>query len=77
MPPAMVAEEMEQLAQALQAGREPIADEACATLMRGCRAAARYYLEATVRGGTRTFPIVLAAAAESRNCGGAGRDRTR
>ena len=33
--PAMVAEEMEQLAQALQDGSVPNHDEACATLMRG------------------------------------------
>src|SRR5678816_289722 len=33
--PAMVAEEMEQLAQALESGLAPSRDEACATLMRG------------------------------------------
>ncbi|HVI24723.1 MAG TPA: Hpt domain-containing protein [Xanthomonadaceae bacterium] len=55
--PAMVAEEMEQLAQALQDGRVPDRDEACATLMRGV-VLLPDYLE-RLQGGHRDIPIVL------------------
>ena len=55
--PAMVAEEMEQLAQALQAGSTPSRDEACATLMRGV-VLLPDYLE-RLQGGHKDIPIVL------------------
>ncbi len=55
--PAMVAEEMEQLAQALQAGLVPNRDEACATLMRGV-VLLPDYLE-RLQGGHKDIPIVL------------------
>ena len=55
--PAMVADEMEQLAQALQAGSVPSHDEACATLMRGV-VLLPDYLE-RLQGGHKDIPIVL------------------
>ncbi|HEY9400983.1 MAG TPA: Hpt domain-containing protein, partial [Luteimonas sp.] len=55
--PAMVAEEMEQLAQALQDGSAPNRDEACATLMRGV-VLLPDYLE-RLQGGHKDIPIVL------------------
>jgi chemosensory pili system protein ChpA (sensor histidine kinase/response regulator) len=55
--PAMVAEEMEQLAQALQAGGASDRDEACATLMRGV-VLLPDYLE-RLQGGHKDIPIVL------------------
>jgi chemosensory pili system protein ChpA (sensor histidine kinase/response regulator) len=55
--PAMVAEEMEQLAQALQAGQARDRDEACATLMRGV-VLLPDYLE-RLQGGHKDIPIVL------------------
>ncbi|HET6434915.1 MAG TPA: Hpt domain-containing protein, partial [Xanthomonadaceae bacterium] len=55
--PAMVAEEMEQLAHALQDGSAPDRDEACATLMRGV-VLLPDYLE-RLQGGHRDIPIVL------------------
>ncbi|MDB6163365.1 MAG: PilL protein, partial [Xanthomonadaceae bacterium] len=55
--PAMVAEEMEQLAQALKAGTTPSHDEACATLMRGV-VLLPDYLE-RLQGGHKDIPIVL------------------
>ncbi|HVR80766.1 MAG TPA: Hpt domain-containing protein [Luteimonas sp.] len=55
--PAMVAEEMEQLAQALQAGQARERDEACATLMRGV-VLLPDYLE-RLQGGHKDIPIVL------------------
>ena len=55
--PAMVAEEMEQLAGALQAGATANRDEACAVLMRGV-VQLPDYLE-RLQGGHRDIPIVL------------------
>src|SRR6478672_6725691 len=55
--PAMVAEEMEQLAQALESGTAPNRDEACATLMRGV-VLLPDYLE-RLQGGHKDIPIVL------------------
>ena len=55
--PAMVAEEMEQLAQALQAGQTHERDEACATLMRVV-VLLPDYLE-RLQGGHKDIPIVL------------------
>jgi chemosensory pili system protein ChpA (sensor histidine kinase/response regulator) len=55
--PAMVAEEMEQLAHALLEGRTPSRDEACATLMRGV-VLLPDYLE-RLQGGHKDIPIVL------------------
>ncbi len=55
--PAMVAEEMEQLAQALLGGSTPNHDEACATLMRGV-VLLPDYLE-RLQGGHKDIPIVL------------------
>src|SRR5213076_2542917 len=55
--PAMVAEEMERLAQALQDGRVAERDEACATLMRGV-VLLPDYLE-RLQGGHKDIPIVL------------------
>ena len=55
--PAMVAEEMEQLAQALQEARVSERDEACATLMRGV-VLLPDYLE-RLQGGHKDIPIVL------------------
>jgi chemosensory pili system protein ChpA (sensor histidine kinase/response regulator) len=55
--PAMVAEELEKLAQALQEGRVADPDEACATLMRGT-VLLPDYLE-RLQGGHRDIPIVL------------------
>ena len=55
--PAMVAEEMESLAQALQENRTPSRDEACATLMRGV-VLLPDYLE-RLQGGHKDIPIVL------------------
>ncbi|HSR65634.1 MAG TPA: Hpt domain-containing protein, partial [Xanthomonadaceae bacterium] len=55
--PAMVAEEMERLAIALQDGRVPDRDEACATLMRGV-VLLPDYLE-RLQGGHKDIPIVL------------------
>ncbi|WP_159017229.1 hybrid sensor histidine kinase/response regulator [Cognatiluteimonas profundi] len=55
--PAMVAEEMEQLARALQAGTVPVQEEACATLMRGV-VLLPDYLE-RLQGGHKDIPIVL------------------
>ncbi|HMB42368.1 MAG TPA: Hpt domain-containing protein, partial [Luteimonas sp.] len=55
--PAMVAEEMEQLAQALESGSAPSRDEACATLMRGV-VLLPDYLE-RLQGGHKDIPIVL------------------
>src|SRR5690348_17667830 len=55
--PAMVAEEMEQLAKALQDGTTPSRDEACATLMRGV-VLLPDYLE-RLQGGHKDIPIVL------------------
>ncbi len=55
--PAMVAEEMEQLARALQADEVPGRDVACATLMRGT-VLLPDYLE-RLQGGHRDIPIVL------------------
>ncbi len=55
--PAMVAEEMEQLANAIGAGEVPDRDEACATLMRGS-VLLPDYLE-RLQNGHRDIPIVL------------------
>ncbi len=55
--PAMVAEEMEQLANAVGAGQVPDRDEACATLMRGS-VLLPDYLE-RLQNGHRDIPIVL------------------
>ncbi|MCS4234766.1 Hpt domain-containing protein [Stenotrophomonas sp. BIGb0135] len=55
--PAMVAEEMEQLANAIGAGQVPDRDEACATLMRGS-VLLPDYLE-RLQNGHRDIPIVL------------------
>ncbi|MEN1943730.1 Hpt domain-containing protein [Luteimonas sp. MJ293] len=55
--PAMVAEEMEQLAEALQADQAPDRDAACASLMRGT-VLLPDYLE-RLQGGHRDIPIVL------------------
>ncbi len=55
--PAMVAEEMEQLAQALQEGRVDERDNACATLMRGV-VLLPDYLE-RLQAGHKDIPIVL------------------
>ena len=55
--PAMVAEELEQLAQALQEGRVADREEACATLMRGA-VLLPDYLE-RLQDGHRDIPIVL------------------
>jgi chemosensory pili system protein ChpA (sensor histidine kinase/response regulator) len=55
--PAMVAEEMEQLARALQSGQTPGEEEACATLMRGV-VLLPDYLE-RLQGGHKDIPIVL------------------
>nr|WP_295375340.1 Hpt domain-containing protein [Pseudoxanthomonas sp.] len=55
--PAMVAEELEQLAQALQEGSVADRDEACATLMRGA-VLLPDYLE-RLQDGHRDIPIVL------------------
>ncbi len=55
--PAMVAEEMERLALALQQGRVADRDEACAALMRGV-VLLPDYLE-RLQGGHRDIPIVL------------------
>ena len=55
--PAMVAEEMERLAQALQNGEVADRDAACATLMRGA-VLLPDYLE-RLQGGHRDIPIVL------------------
>ena len=55
--PAMVAEEMEQLANAIGAGDVPDRDEACATLMRGS-VLLPDYLE-RLQNGHRDIPIVL------------------
>jgi len=55
--PAMVAEELEKLAQALQDGRVADANEACATLMRGT-VLLPDYLE-RLQSGHRDIPIVL------------------
>ncbi|HEX2595259.1 MAG TPA: Hpt domain-containing protein, partial [Luteimonas sp.] len=55
--PAMVAEEMESLAQALQEHRTPSLEEACATLMRGV-VLLPDYLE-RLQGGHKDIPIVL------------------
>jgi chemosensory pili system protein ChpA (sensor histidine kinase/response regulator) len=55
--PAMVAEEMERLAHALQAGSVAERDEACATLMRGV-VLLPDYLE-RLQGGHKDIPIVL------------------
>jgi len=55
--PAMVAEELEQLANAIGAGQVPDRDEACATLMRGS-VLLPDYLE-RLQNGHRDIPIVL------------------
>jgi chemosensory pili system protein ChpA (sensor histidine kinase/response regulator) len=55
--PAMVAEEMEQLAQALVTGKTGDLDEACSALMRGV-VQLPDYLE-RLQGGHRDIPIVL------------------
>ncbi|KAF1720356.1 chemosensory pili system protein ChpA (sensor histidine kinase/response regulator) [Pseudoxanthomonas wuyuanensis] len=55
--PAMVAEELEQLAQALQVGKTIDRDEACAVLMRGA-VLLPDYLE-RLQDGHRDIPIVL------------------
>lgn len=55
--PAMVAEELEQLANAIGAGEVPDRDEACATLMRGS-VLLPDYLE-RLQNGHRDIPIVL------------------
>ncbi|HDS1125251.1 TPA: Hpt domain-containing protein [Stenotrophomonas maltophilia] len=55
--PAMVAEELEQLANAIGAGRTADRDEACATLMRGS-VLLPDYLE-RLQNGHRDIPIVL------------------
>ncbi len=55
--PAMVAEELEQLAKAVSAGQAHDHDEACATLMRGT-VLLPDYLE-RLQGGHRDIPIVL------------------
>lgn len=55
--PAMVAEELELLAKAVQAGEVPDRDEACATLMRGT-VLLPDYLE-RLQNGHRDIPIVL------------------
>ena len=55
--PAMVAEELEQLANAIGAGDVPDRDEACATLMRGS-VLLPDYLE-RLQNGHRDIPIVL------------------
>ncbi|KAF1017621.1 MAG: hypothetical protein GAK31_00889 [Stenotrophomonas maltophilia] len=55
--PAMVAEELEQLANAVGAGQVPDRDEACATLMRGS-VLLPDYLE-RLQNGHRDIPIVL------------------
>ncbi|HFK2922073.1 TPA: Hpt domain-containing protein [Stenotrophomonas maltophilia] len=55
--PAMVAEELEQLAGAIGGGRVPDRDEACATLMRGS-VLLPDYLE-RLQNGHRDIPIVL------------------
>ena len=55
--PAMVAEEMEQLANAIGSGEVPDRDEACATLMRGS-VLLPDYLE-RLQNGHRDIPIVL------------------
>jgi len=55
--PAMVAEELEKLAQALQDGQVADPDEACATLMRGT-VLLPDYLE-RLQSGHRDIPIVL------------------
>ncbi|HQX94712.1 MAG TPA: Hpt domain-containing protein, partial [Thermomonas sp.] len=55
--PAMVAEEMEHLAGALQGGATGNRDEACAALMRGV-VQLPDYLE-RLQGGHRDIPIVL------------------
>lgn len=55
--PSMVAAEMEKLAEALQDGRVPDRDEACAALLRGV-VQLPDYLE-RLQGGHRDIPIVL------------------
>jgi chemosensory pili system protein ChpA (sensor histidine kinase/response regulator) len=55
--PARVAEEMEQLAQALQEGRVEARDDACASLMRGA-VLLPDYLE-RLQGGHKDIPVVL------------------
>src|SRR5690348_8873183 len=55
--PARIAEEMEQLAEALRAGRVAARDDACATLMRGV-VLLPDYLE-RLQGGHKDIPVVL------------------